>query len=73
MVRFSFDDECPHVGASFGTRKLVGKLVPCPAHDWKFDVTNRECVIVDRFDDGCYVDTYSVKIENDEIILSLPS
>ena len=24
-------------------------------------------------DDGCYVDTYPVKIENDEIILSLPS
>jgi nitrite reductase/ring-hydroxylating ferredoxin subunit len=73
MVRFSFDDECPHVGASLGTGKLVGKLVPCPAHDWQFDITNRECVTVDRCDDGGSVDTCPVKIENDEIILSLPS
>ena len=48
-------------------------VVTCPAHDWQFDVTNGECVTVDRCDDGCYVDTYPVKIENDEIILSLPS
>ena len=27
---FAFDDECPHVGASLGTDKLVGKLVTCP-------------------------------------------
>jgi len=28
---------------------------------------------VDRCDDGAMVETYPVKIENDEIILSLPS
>jgi len=70
---FAIDDECPHVGASLGTGKLEGKLVTCPAHDWQFDVTNGGCVTTDRCDDGCYVDTYPVKIENDEMILSLPS
>ncbi len=69
---FAIDDACPHVGASLGSGKLEGKLVACPAHDWQFDVTNGECITVDRCDDGCYVDTYPVKIENDEIILSLP-
>jgi nitrite reductase/ring-hydroxylating ferredoxin subunit len=47
--------------------------VTCPAHPWQFDVTNGECITTDRCDDGCYVNTYPVKIENDEIILSLPS
>ncbi len=70
---FAFDDACPHVGASLGTGKLEGKLVTCPAHDWQFDVTNGECITVDRCDDGCTVDTYPVKIKNDEIILSMPS
>ena len=69
---FAFDDECPHVGASLGSGKLEGKLVTCPAHDWQFDVTSGECVTVDRCDDGCYVDIYQVKMENGEIILSLP-
>ena len=69
---FAFDDECPHVGASLGSGKLEGKLVTCPAHQWQFDITTGECVTVDRCDDGCYVDTYPVKIENDEMILSLP-
>ena len=31
-----------------------------------------ECVSVDLCDDGCYVDTYPLKIVNDEMILSLP-
>jgi len=69
---FAFDDECPHVGGSLGSGKLEGKLVTCPAHQWQFDITTGECITVDRCDDGCYVDTYPVKIENDEIILSLP-
>jgi nitrite reductase/ring-hydroxylating ferredoxin subunit len=69
---FAFDDECPHVGASLGSGKLEGKLVTCPAHDWQFDITNGECITVDRCDDGCYVDTYPVKMEKDEIILSMP-
>ena len=70
---FAFEDECPHVGASLATGKLEGKLVTCPAHYWQFDVTNGECVTLDLCDDGSFVETYPVKIENDEIILSLPS
>jgi nitrite reductase/ring-hydroxylating ferredoxin subunit len=70
---FAFEDECPHVGASLATGKLEGKLVTCPAHYWQFDVTNGECVTLDLCDDGSFVETYPVKMENDEIILSLPS
>ena len=58
--------------ASLGSGKLEGKLVTCPAHQWQFDITSGECVSVDLCDDGCYVDTYPLKIVNDEMILSLP-
>ncbi len=70
---FAFEDECPHVGGSLGSGKLEGKLVTCPNHGWQFDVTDGKCVTVDRCDDGALVETYPVRIENDEIILSLPS
>ena len=69
---FAFDNECPHLGGSLGSGKLEGKLVTCPNHGWQYDVTDGKCVTVDRCDDGCMVDTYPVKIENDEMILSLP-
>ena len=52
--------------------KLEGKLVTCPNHGWQFDVTDGKCVSLDLCDDGAFVETYPVKIENDEIILSLP-
>ena len=55
-----------------GCGKLEGKLVTCPNHGWQFDVTDGKCITVDRCDDGCLVDTYPVKIENGEIILSWP-
>ncbi len=70
---FAFEDECPHVGGALGSGKLAGKLVTCPNHGWQFDVTNGKCVTEDRCDDGCIIETYPVKIEHDEIILSLPS
>jgi len=55
-----------------GSGELEGKLVTCPNHGWQYDATDGKCVTVDRCDDGCTVDTYPVKIENDEMILSLP-
>ena len=55
-----------------GIGKLGGKLVTCPNHGWQFDVTDGKCITVDRCDDGCLVDTYPVKIENGEMILSWP-
>ncbi len=69
---FAVDNECPHLGGSLGSGKLEGKLVTCPNHDWQFDVINGECVSLDLCDDGAFVETYPVKIENDEMILSLP-
>jgi nitrite reductase/ring-hydroxylating ferredoxin subunit len=59
-------------GGDLGSGKLEGKLVTCPNDRWQFVVTDRKCITVDRCDDGCFVETYPVKIENDEMILSWP-
>lgn len=33
-------DTCPHAGGSLGMGKLDGRIVTCPVHGMKFDVTN---------------------------------
>jgi nitrite reductase/ring-hydroxylating ferredoxin subunit len=57
-------------GGDLGSGKLEGKLVTCTNDGWQFVVTDGKCITVDRCDDGCLVETYLVKIENDEMILS---
>ena len=32
-------DTCPHAGGSLGMGRLDGKIVTCPVHGMKFDVT----------------------------------
>ena len=70
---FAFEDACKHMGGSLGSGKLEGKLVACPNHGWQYDVTNGKCVTEDQCEKGCSVETFPIKIENDKIILSLPS
>lgn len=70
---FAIDDACPHVGGSLGDGKLDGKIVACPLHDWQFNVTNGNCVTEEELDNQWFVQTYPVKFESDDIILSMPS
>ena len=69
---FAMENTCIHKGGSLGDGSLDDETVTCPLHGWQYNVTNGECVTLDLCDDGSFVETYPVKIENDEIILSLP-
>ena len=60
-------DTCPHAGGSLGMGKLDGKIVTCPVHGMKFDVTN-----------GCFAGTsdlgvasYPVKVVDGEILMDV--
>ena len=60
-------DTCPHAGGSLGMGKLDGKIVICPVHGMKFDVTN-----------GCFAGTsdfgvasYPVKVVDGEIMVAV--
>ena len=60
-------DTCPHAGGSLGLGKLTGKIVTCPVHGMKFDVTS-----------GCFAGTsdfgvasYQAKVVDGEIVVAL--
>ena len=60
-------DTCPHAGGSLGLGKLDGRIVTCPVHGMKFDVTT-----------GCFsgsselgVATYPVKVVDGKIMVAM--
>jgi nitrite reductase/ring-hydroxylating ferredoxin subunit len=62
-------DTCPHAGGSLGMGKLDGKIVTCPVHGMKFDVTT-----------GCFAGTsdfgvasFPAKVVDGEIVVALGS
>jgi nitrite reductase/ring-hydroxylating ferredoxin subunit len=62
-------DTCPHAGGSLGLGKLDGRIVTCPVHGMKFDVTT-----------GCFAGTsdygvasYPAKVVDGEIMVALRS
>ena len=62
-------DTCPHAGGSLGMGKLDGKIVTCPVHGMKFDVTT-----------GCFAGTsdfgvasYPAKVVDGEIVVAFRS
>ena len=62
------DNVCPHRGGPLGEGDLEGRLVSCPWHAWRWDVTtgahaNNPAVRVPRF---------PVTVEHDGIFVELP-
>jgi 3-phenylpropionate/trans-cinnamate dioxygenase ferredoxin component len=60
-------DTCPHAGGSLGMGKLDGRIVTCPVHGMKFDVTT-----------GCFAGTsdvavasYPAKVMDGKIVVAL--
>jgi 3-phenylpropionate/trans-cinnamate dioxygenase ferredoxin subunit len=62
-------DTCPHAGGSLGLGKLDGRIVTCPVHGMKFDVTT-----------GCFAGTsdsavasFPAKVVDGKIVVALGS
>jgi nitrite reductase/ring-hydroxylating ferredoxin subunit len=62
-------DTCPHAGGSLGLGKLDGRIVTCPVHGMKFDVTT-----------GCFAGTsdfgvasFPAKVVDGEIVVAIAS
>jgi 3-phenylpropionate/trans-cinnamate dioxygenase ferredoxin subunit len=63
----AISDTCPHAGGSLGMGKLDGRIVTCPVHGMKFDVTT-----------GCFAGTsefgvavYPAKIVGGTIMVAI--
>ena len=63
----AISDTCPHAGGSLGMGKLDGRIVTCPVHGMKFDVTT-----------GCFAGTsdvgvpsFPVKVVDGQILVAI--
>jgi len=65
---YALDNTCPHRGGSLGGGTLDGKVVTCPLHGWRFDVTTGISPVVptakaERFE--CVVEGDEVKVKTE--------
>lgn len=65
---YAIADECTHDGAPIHTGRLFGTVMMCPRHGAKFDIRDGS---VQAPPAVVPLETYEVKIENDEISVRL--
>jgi len=72
---YAISDKCPHMGGTLSNGKLEGKIVTCPRHGTKFDVTSGKMVAGGKLafitlkvkDDK----SYPVKLEGNDILVEM--
>jgi nitrite reductase/ring-hydroxylating ferredoxin subunit len=73
---YAIDDVCTHAGGDLSKGKLEGKIVTCPRHGSKFDVTTGKCISGPKIaflrlktkDETAY----EVKVEENKIKINVP-
>ena len=51
---YAVDDACRHEDGPLGEGQLVGTVVTCPYHDWRYDVSTGECLTESSRPVHCY-------------------
>lgn len=73
---YAINNICTHSGGELSKGKLEGKIVTCPRHGSKFDVTTGKCISGPKIGFlrlGTKDETvFEVKIEENKIKVSLP-
>jgi nitrite reductase/ring-hydroxylating ferredoxin subunit len=64
---YAIDDTCVHRGGPLGEGELDGKIVACPWHGWRYDVTTG----VNQLNPAVTVSKYEVKVEGDDVLVSV--
>ena len=64
---YAMDNTCKHRGGPLGEGSLGGTTVSCPWHGWEYDVTSGAC----QMDPSIKVQTFDVKVDGDDILVSL--
>jgi 3-phenylpropionate/trans-cinnamate dioxygenase ferredoxin subunit len=65
---FGVSNRCPHMGCSFERGILIGYIIECPCHGWKFDVRNGQYQENERTTLTCY----RCKIQNSKVYVEIP-
>jgi len=64
---YAFEDTCPHMSARLSNGSLDGKVITCPQHSSKFDVTTGKPIAI--ADDPLVV--YEVKVEDEDVLVKI--
>lgn len=62
----AIDDTCLHRGGPLGEGELDGKIVICPWHGWRWDVTTG----VNQLNPDVKVKKYEVKVEGEDVLVA---
>ncbi len=62
---YAISDTCAHRGGPLGEGELDGKIVTCPWHGWKYDVTTG----ANEMNPSITVEKYQVKVEGDDLLV----
>jgi nitrite reductase (NADH) small subunit len=65
---YAIDNACPHRGGPLGEGDLDGRVVTCPWHAWRWDVTTGANVN----NPGVKVACFAVVVEDGTVIVELP-
>ena len=63
----AMDGGCPHRGGPLGEGYLEEKVVTCPWHGWRFDVTTGQSPV----NPAAKVPCYAVKVEGTDLLVEL--
>jgi len=64
---YAMDNTCLHRGGPLGEGYLEAKIVTCPWHGWRFDVTTGASEV----NPEAHLATYPVKIEGQDIYVEI--
>lgn len=64
---YAIDALCPHEGGPLATGKVLGTVVTCPWHRWRFDLATGRSPV----NPAVCVQVYPVKLEGREILIAL--
>ena len=62
---YAVSDTCLHRGGPLGEGELDGKIVTCPWHGWRYDVTSG----VNELNPSISVQKYQVKVEGEDLLV----
>lgn len=63
---YAISNTCLHRGGPLGEGELDGKVVTCPWHGWRYDVTSG----VNQINPAVVVEKFEVKIEGDDLFVA---
>lgn len=64
---YAISDTCMHRGGPLGEGELEGKIVNCPWHGWRYDVTTG----VNEMNPSVVVEKFAVKVEGDDLLVAV--